>query len=220
MFLPNICAWGNLGPRESFPMMQCLSNQTLCKTLNALQWLIGKTYLIVWDTLRDYGRVEWQLILTNLEKPGTLLVKMLRMNLIRCVCVWGGGKVLLWHVASYWSHGRPSPIWALFLDVPLVCAGSPQVVVFGCFLANVVVVDYFFLFSSNLCQKQKITLYPLRVVKSWLETQLRLMVDECRYVLWFYFWGMNKDNTALMTTTTTTTSTMFLLNYNTKCRWQ
>jgi hypothetical protein len=86
---------GNLGPVRSFSIMQCLFDRSLCKTLkhfnciwlfsksglpwiiwhqpndmvfNALQWPIEKTHQAIWDTWQDYGRIEWQPTLTDLEK--------------------------------------------------------------------------------------------------------------------------------------------------------
>ena len=35
---------------------------------NALQWPIEKTRQVIWDTLQDYGRIEWQRTLSDLEK--------------------------------------------------------------------------------------------------------------------------------------------------------
>ena len=85
----------NLGPRKSFSMMQCLSDQPLCKTLkefrriwffltngllwiiwrqwndlvfNALQWPIEKTRRVIRENLQEYGRIEWQWTLVDLEK--------------------------------------------------------------------------------------------------------------------------------------------------------
>lgn len=35
---------------------------------NAIQCMMEKTYQIVWDSLVDYGRLDWQQTLSNLEK--------------------------------------------------------------------------------------------------------------------------------------------------------
>lgn len=34
---------------------------------NAMQWLLKKTYQVVWDSLIDYGKIEWQQTLSDLE---------------------------------------------------------------------------------------------------------------------------------------------------------
>jgi hypothetical protein len=108
----------NLGPQKSYSMVQCLFDQPLCKitklfnhiwfflrsghpwilwhqpndlVFNAPQWQVEKTHQAVWDTLLDYGRIEWKQIVTDLEKPRKVLIKMLIRNLIRC----GVSKVLL-----------------------------------------------------------------------------------------------------------------------------
>lgn len=65
------------------------------------------------------------------KKLQTLLIKMFLRNLI-----WDGVSfILLWPIATQWSHGRLGPRWALFLHVPSVCVGSLEVVVFTYFLA-------------------------------------------------------------------------------------
>ena len=35
---------------------------------NALQWLVHKTHQVRWESLLDYGRLEWQQSLTDLQK--------------------------------------------------------------------------------------------------------------------------------------------------------
>ena len=86
---------GNLGPRKSFFMMQCLFDQPLCKTLKRfgpiwfflrsglpwiiwrqrndlvfddMQWPIEKTRKVIWDIMQDYGMIEWKRTLSDLEK--------------------------------------------------------------------------------------------------------------------------------------------------------
>ena len=83
---------GNFEPRKSYSMMQCLFDQPLDKTLkqfsriwlflrsglpwilwhqrndlvfNAPQWQVEETHQAVWDTLLDYGRIEWKHIVTD-----------------------------------------------------------------------------------------------------------------------------------------------------------
>ena len=78
---------GNLGLRKSFSMMHCLSDQLLSIPLkpfnrtwwitwcqqnvvvfNALQWPMEKTHQVVWDSLLDYDKLEWQQTLIVLGK--------------------------------------------------------------------------------------------------------------------------------------------------------
>ena len=86
---------GNFGPWKYFSMMQCLFDQSLNKFMklfnrswfflrsglpwiiwhqpndlvfNASQWPFEKTHQVVWDSLLDYERLEWQQTLHDLEK--------------------------------------------------------------------------------------------------------------------------------------------------------
>ena len=36
--------------------------------LAPMEWFIKKTHQVIWGALQDYGRIEWKLILSNLEK--------------------------------------------------------------------------------------------------------------------------------------------------------
>ena len=82
----------NLGPQKSFPMMQCLFDQPLCKSLkqvsqiwffliigllwiiwrqrndlvfNNLQWPVEKSRQVIWDAIHDYGRIKWKWMLKD-----------------------------------------------------------------------------------------------------------------------------------------------------------
>lgn len=86
---------GTFGPRKQFPVMQCLYDQPLCKTLklfsniwfflrsglpwiiwrqrndmvfNAIQWPIERTHQLIRDALHDYSRIEWKCIVSDLVK--------------------------------------------------------------------------------------------------------------------------------------------------------
>lgn len=95
---------GNLSPWELFSTLQCLLDQPFCKPLkqfnciwfffksgllwitwkqwndlncDTLPWPMEKVHQVVWDSLQDYGRIEWQRSLTHLEKnPHILPMKM------------------------------------------------------------------------------------------------------------------------------------------------
>ena len=85
----------NGGPRKPFSTMHCLCDQPISKSLkpfsriwfflrNGLPWIIwrqrndqvlnalprpvAKIHQVVWDSLLDYGRLEWQQTLMDLEK--------------------------------------------------------------------------------------------------------------------------------------------------------
>ena len=99
-------------------MMQCRFDQPLCKTLkrfnhiwfflrsgfpwivwhqqnelvfNALQWTIEKMHKMNWDALHDYGRIEWQRTLSDLEKAHDVAYQ----DVINKFDVIWGAKVLL-----------------------------------------------------------------------------------------------------------------------------
>jgi hypothetical protein len=82
-------------PMKSFSIMQCIFDQPLSESLkpfhhflfflrNGITWiiwhqrndlnrnvierLVEKTHQVVWDSLLDYDRLEWQRTLTDLEK--------------------------------------------------------------------------------------------------------------------------------------------------------
>ena len=85
----------NLGPHNSFSMVQCLFDEPLCKILkmfnciwfflrsglpwiiwrqrnnlviNNMQWHVEKTRKVIWDALQDYGWIEWKQTLKDLEE--------------------------------------------------------------------------------------------------------------------------------------------------------
>ena len=50
--------------RSGLPwIIWCQHNNLAC---NASQWPLEKTHLVVWDSLLDYGRLEWQRTLHDL----------------------------------------------------------------------------------------------------------------------------------------------------------
>lgn len=109
----------------------CFGSQWHCSSFCPMEYFIclkPKPGIVIWDTLQDYGRIEWQLTPSNLrKKPPTLLIKMFLINLIRC--------------GSQRSYNDPQKLSldtgrALFLDVPSVCTGSPKVIVFDSFLTT------------------------------------------------------------------------------------
>ena len=59
---------------------------------NALQWPVDKTHQVIWDTLQDYGRIEWKQTLSYLTKaPDVAYQDVNEFDSIQ----GGGSKVLL-----------------------------------------------------------------------------------------------------------------------------
>ena len=134
-----------LGPWKSFSMMQCLCDQPLCKALerfsrilfllrsglpwiiwgqhndldfNALQWPLEKTRKIIWNALQDYGKIEWQWTLSDLEKAMDVAYQDV-LNEFDSIWV---SKVLLW---GHRHRGRQrgcqrSPAWPGVRGFPTV----------------------------------------------------------------------------------------------------
>ena len=62
---------------------------------NARQWLVEKTHQVVLDSLRDYGRHEWQRTLTDWEKTPYVAYK----DVLKSLTMFGVSKILLLLVA-------------------------------------------------------------------------------------------------------------------------
>ena len=45
---------------------------------NNMQWPIKKTRQVIWDTLQDYGRIEWNWALKDLEKASDVAYQDVR----------------------------------------------------------------------------------------------------------------------------------------------
>ena len=117
----------NLGPHKSYFMMQCLFDHPLCKTLkqfnriwfflrSGLPWTsLKKTREVIWDTLQDYGRIEWKRTLNFLEEvPDVAYQDVLN----EFNSMWGS-KTLLWLGATHLPLGWIDHIWASFPWCPL-----------------------------------------------------------------------------------------------------
>jgi hypothetical protein len=44
------------------------ANTTIWFLIDVFQWPVEKTHTVIWDALQDYGRIEWQQTLSDLEK--------------------------------------------------------------------------------------------------------------------------------------------------------
>lgn len=164
--------WGNLGLHKSFSMMQCLFDQPtqqFSKTFNriwfflrsnlpriiwrqrndlvfnASQRPLEKIHQMVWDSLINYlttGDWSANILLMLWKKLQMLPMRMFLTNLTR----YGVLKVLLLFVAICQLLEKLDLMWALFLESPLFCAGSPKVTCYFPLQLN---------FFDNLCQKHK-----------------------------------------------------------------
>jgi hypothetical protein len=91
---------------------------------NASQWPLEKTHQMVWDslleTMGDWSDSGLSIIWKKLQM---LPMRMFLTNLTQ----YGVWKVLLLFVAICRLLERLEPMWALFLESPQFCDGSPKV---------------------------------------------------------------------------------------------
>ena len=98
---------------------------------NALQWPVDKTHQVIWDTLQDYGRIEWKQTLSYLTKAPDVAyqdvnefdsiqggVKGLIVTRTNLVVMWKVGPkmaIISWFPLGLRWFSRGGCFWFLFI---------------------------------------------------------------------------------------------------------
>ena len=82
---------------------------------NALQWPLKKTHQVVWDSLLDYGRLEWQWTLMDLDIAPDVAYKDVREVSDNVWCA----KDLIVTYSNIVVTWKARPMMGIIVEVPL-----------------------------------------------------------------------------------------------------
>ena len=108
---------------------------------NKAQWPIEKTRQVIWNAFQNYGRIEWEWTLKDLEEAPDVAYQ----DIVKKFDSTWGIKNLIMTRSNLVVTWMDKPHMSIILNFHSGCAGSPGLVVFCVTFA----IDFF-----NLCQQK------------------------------------------------------------------